>query len=108
MVNLSPVMPARISPTAAGSSSSGSGIRLIASPSPPRPGHSDEAWQASVRQLLWLAKSHLGANWPAFVATSVLTSTCWTCGAIRRDRARDLASRRAPIYPGQHDRPRRA
>ena len=67
MVNLSPVMPARISPTAAGSSSSGSGIRLIAPPSPPRPGHSDEAWQASVRQLLGLAKSHLGANWPAFV-----------------------------------------
>jgi hypothetical protein len=31
------------------------------------PGHSDEAWQASVRQLLWLAKSHLGTNWPAFV-----------------------------------------
>jgi len=31
------------------------------------PGHSTEAWQASVRQLLWLAKSHLGTNWPAFV-----------------------------------------
>ena len=31
------------------------------------PGHSDEAWQASVRQLLWLARSHLGTNWPAFV-----------------------------------------
>lgn len=31
------------------------------------PGHSDEAWRASVRQLLWLAKSHLGTNWPAFV-----------------------------------------
>lgn len=31
------------------------------------PGRSDEAWQASVRQLLWLARSHLGTNWPAFV-----------------------------------------
>jgi len=38
----------------------------------------------------------------------VPTGTCWTCGAIRRDRARDLASRRALIYPGQDDRPRLA
>jgi hypothetical protein len=32
------------------------------------PGHSDEAWAATLRELLWLARSHLRDGWPAFAA----------------------------------------
>ena len=31
-------------------------------------GHSDDRWQAAVREILWLARSHLRDGWPAFAA----------------------------------------
>ncbi len=34
----------------------------------PAAGHPDERWQAAVRELLWLARSHLRDGWPAFAA----------------------------------------
>jgi hypothetical protein len=34
----------------------------------PDAGRSDERWQATVREILWLARSHLRDGWPAFAA----------------------------------------
>jgi hypothetical protein len=34
----------------------------------PDAGRSDERWQAAVREILWLARSHLRDGWPAFAA----------------------------------------
>ena len=35
----------------------------------PYAGRSDERWQAAVREILWLARSHLRDGWPAFAPT---------------------------------------
>ncbi len=31
-------------------------------------GHSDEAWQLALREVLWAARSRLRDDWPSFVA----------------------------------------
>ena len=60
----------------------------------PAAGHPDERWQAAVRELLWLARSHLRDGWPAFAAdvrASAGLATMW--GPPPHKRAGDGTSR---------------
>jgi hypothetical protein len=57
-------------------------------------GRSDERWQAAVREILWLARSHLRDGWPAFAAdvrASAGLAAMW--GPPPRKRAGDGNSR---------------
>ena len=60
----------------------------------PDAGRSDERWRAAVRELLWLARSHLRDGWPAFAAdvrASAALAAMW--GPPPHKRAGDGKSR---------------